>query len=175
MKLALIVLASILAVVVLRKLFWPATEIKLEGPVASWIIPDAWTLATGDLDGKPIVTRYRDGFTPLIGNPAYPKQLGIAIPLHSPREDGLRTNEEGNQLYEVEDEIRRIFAVANESLCVGVISTKGMREFILYTSNEVAALAKAKDLQKSIKHHQLQIIINHDPEWNVYKNLFSNK
>jgi hypothetical protein len=102
-------------------------------------------------------------------------QIGIAVPLKQPREDGLPTNEEGNQLYEIEDEIRRIFTPSNESLFAGIITTAGMREFFLYTSNPSAASDKAKLLADTIKHHQIQFVINDDPEWNVYKSFAVNK
>jgi thiamine monophosphate synthase len=73
------------------------------------------------------------------------------------------------ELGEIEDAILRRFTVGNESLFAGVITTGNMREFVLYTSDEVGAVAKAQQLAKEIRHHQVQFVVNDDPEWNVFK------
>lgn len=73
------------------------------------------------------------------------------------------------QLSDIEDEIRSTFTVANESLFAGVITTGGMREFVLYSSNAAAAAAKAESLIRATKHHEVQYIVRDDPEWGVYR------
>ena len=142
---------------------------QMEGPVSSWVVPDQWALASGTREGKPIITRFNMGLRALMGHPSFTKQIGIAVPFSHPRDDGLPASEEGQQLSDLEDEIRRRFTVGNESLFVGVITTGGMREFVLYTSNEVGAISKAQQLARETTHHEVQFVINDDPEWSVFK------
>jgi hypothetical protein len=142
---------------------------QVEGPISSWIIPDRWSVGRGDREGKPIITRFNKGLQTVVGHPSFKKQIGIAVPFTHPTEDGLPGSEERAQLSDLEDEIRQQFSIGNESLFAGVITTGGMREFVLYTSNEPGAVAKAQLLARDTKHHVVQYIVNDDPEWNVFK------
>lgn len=72
-------------------------------------------------------------------------------------------------LSDLEEEIRRWFTESNESIFAGVITGGGVREFVFYTSNEAAAVAKAEALAREIRHHQLRFSVSDDPEWKSYK------
>jgi hypothetical protein len=142
---------------------------QLEGPVSSWNIPESWSVGRGELHGKPLITRFNLSLRGAIGHASFHKQLGIAVPFNHQTENGLPENQEMKELGEIEDVILRRFTVGNESLFAGVITTGNMREFVLYTSDEVGAVAKAQQLVKEIRHHQVQFVVNDDPEWNVFK------
>src|SRR5205807_630881 len=106
---------------------------------------------------------------PLVGRAEYPNQLGIAVPFNRPTANGLPSSAESDQLNQIEDEISRRFSSGNESLLAGVITTNNMREFVLYTSNDGAAVEKARNLAKDIKSHKkshkIQFALHHDPAW----------
>lgn len=171
MKAAVIVGILIVVVAALLWMRKSPEQARLEGPVSSWKIPDSWSIGRGDRDGKPIITRFNLGLRPLIGNPAFKKQLGIAVPFTHPTDNGLPGSQESEQLYKLEDEIGRRFSAGNESLLAGIITTGNMREFVLYTSDESAAVAKAEQLAKDINHHTVQYVVNDDPEWKVFKQI----
>jgi hypothetical protein len=59
----------------------------------------------------------------------------------------------------------------NQSLFVGVITTSGMREFVLYTSDEEVATAKIRGLAERTTSHEVQFMVKEDAEWEVYKGL----
>ena len=135
------------------------------GPVKDWQIPESWSVGQGSVDGKIVITRFNLGLRPLVGRPEYPSQLGIAVPFNDRTENGLPTSAESEQLNQIEDEISRRFPVANESLFAGVITTNNMREFVLYTSNDLAATEKARQLVRDISTHKIQFALHHDPSW----------
>lgn len=118
-----------------------------------------------------MVTRINRGLDAVAGHSLFPTQIGIAIPLNQPRPDGLPDGEEQKVLYQIEDWIRAELAAENRSLFVGVITTSGMREFVLYTSDEEAATEKIRNLVDRTKSHEVQYIVKDDAEWAVYKAL----
>jgi hypothetical protein len=171
LRIAMVVGILIVAVVILWKRGASRKQERFSGPISSWRITDSWSIGHGDHDGKPIITRCNMGLWPAVGNAAFAKQLGIAVPLNHPTADGLPEAEESAQLYDLEEEIGRGFTVNNESLFACIITTGNMREFVLYTSNEAAAGVKAEQLAREIKHHEIQYVLNDDPGWNVFKQL----
>jgi hypothetical protein len=168
-KAALLLAILVVLVLVLWKRGTVQQKAQLEGPVSSWVFPDQWSIAKGMRNGKPIITRFNVGLRAVMGHAPFGKQVGIAVPLSHPTDNGLPGSEESRQLSDLEDEIRRRFSVGNESLFAGVITTGGMREFVLYTSNEVGAVAKAQQLARETTHHQVQFVVNDDAGWDVFK------
>jgi hypothetical protein len=138
------------------------------GPISTWKIPEKWSIGPGTQDGRPIFTRFNAGLKPYAGRPEFSHQLGIAVPLKNPTPDGLPTQAEAEQLNQIEDEMGRLLLAGNESLLAGVITTNGMREFVLYTSDPAAAMAKAADLARRVHHHEVQFVMNDDPEWKAF-------
>lgn len=161
----------VVAAVILSKRGGVRKQGQIKGPISSWRLTDSWSVAHGDRDGKPIITRCNMGLLPVIGHAAFKKQLGIAVPLTHPTETGLPEAEENRQSYNLEEEITRRFTGKNESLFACTITTGNMREFVLYTSDKDAAVVKAEQLARDINDHKIQHIVNDDPEWNVFKQL----
>lgn len=69
----------------------------------------------------------------------------------------------------MEEEIRRRFTEGNESIFAGVITGGGVREFVFYSSNEAAAVAKPEARVREIRHHELRFSVRDDPEWKSYR------
>ena len=112
-------------------------------------------------------SKYRSKKT--AGHPEYSHQVGIAVPLNKPNEHGFPQNEEFDQLNEIEDLISKRLEVDNESLLVGILTTDGMRGFVLYTSDPAAIKTKFEELSGLIQSHELQLMIQLDKAWSVYK------
>ncbi len=160
------------AFVLWRLLLARVPEARLEGPVSQWVIPEAWSVGMGTYEGKPIVTRFNKGLRALIGNPAFAKQLGIAVKFNEPDERGFPPAKENPELDEVEAKIvRRFGGTGNETLLAGAVTTGGMREFVLYTSNAEAASKIAQGIVDETRHHTVQFVVNDDAAWNVYQQL----
>ena len=150
---------------------WPFRR-KKEYPSRSEIRPEeAWQVADGTYEGKVIITRFNRAFDALAGHPELPHQVGIAVPFRDPQPTGLPTVAEGAELQELEDELRQAIEVDNESFLVGVITTAGMREFVLYTSDVEGVKARFHEWGQRVTSHEPQIMIQTDPDWSVYRGL----
>jgi hypothetical protein len=147
----------------------------MSGPIATWSIPESWSVGQGERDGKAIFTRFNMGLRPVIGHPSFGKQVGVAVPLNHPTADGLPTSSETDELNAIEDELAAKLTSANESLFAGVVTTSGMREFVFYTSDASGAVQKATEVAAGIHHHKLQIVTHEDPQWENFKTLAPRK
>ena len=128
-----------------------------------------WAVAQGTHNEKPLFVRYNTDAKRLIGHPEYAHQVGIAIPLHNPDQAGLPNNEEMDQLNEIEKMLIKQLESDNESLLVAVITTNGMRELILYTSDPMQVKEKMSKIKERDLSHELQMMIQPDKDWVILK------
>src|SRR3954462_15196133 len=98
MKTALALGILIVAGIVLAQKAKEEKQVRTEGPIASWVIPEAWSIAQGKSAGKPIVTRFNLALRSVIGHASFQKQLGIAVPFIRPTETGLPDSKESAAL-----------------------------------------------------------------------------
>jgi hypothetical protein len=132
---------------------------------------DTWQVAQGEYNGKPIYIRIRIGLIDAVAHPQYPFQVGIATPLINPTSEGLTTNEEANELFQVEDLLQSLFENNEHGVFVLTITTNGMREFVFYVSEwkpEVYA-QKVKEINSQFKERELQFMIQEDQSWDTFK------
>src|SRR4051812_29506192 len=96
-------------------------------------LPDGpWTVASGDSEGAPLFIRLNTGAATVARQPTLAHRVGIAIPLLAPDEDGLPAAEESATLTRIEASIERALRVGEETILAVVLTTGGMREFVLY-------------------------------------------
>ena len=130
-------------------------------------IPDEWELSAGELDGKPIVTRFRIGARPWVGSADYPIQIGVAIPFLQPNDQGMPVGDEVAQLEAFEDAL--IERAGTQAVFVGVLTTGGMREFVLYTGSGDWIPAFHQDLIAAMPTHEVQVMAQTDPKWATFR------
>jgi hypothetical protein len=112
-------------------------------------------------------TIYRD----IMGVIGYEHQVGIAVPLRIQELSGLPSSEEFEELNSIEDSICGLLEIERESLFVAAISTGGMREFVFYTRSPELVKQKFQQLQSTISSHGIQLMIQLDRDWKIYKRL----
>ena len=112
-------------------------------------------------------TAYRN-FRGVIG---YEHQVGIAVRLICPEPSGLPSSTECRDLDAIEDAICDLLEAGAESLFVAVITTSGMREFVLYTRSPEQVKQKFEELRSRVKSHEIQLMIQPDKDWKVYARL----
>lgn len=134
--------------------------------LADWPAEDRWTIAKGENDGKPILVRVNSTAKEYAGHPELPVRLGIAIPLHAPREDGLPNPTELEQLGDIENRLHA--EVAKAGRVVLVITTGGMREFVSYVRAPDAAERIVQSVQAGTTTHEVQHYAASDPKWELY-------
>ena len=149
---------------------WPLGR-KRYPPKAQLQLQEAWSFAQGEYRGKPLITRCNTGLTEIAGHPEYAHQVGVAVPLKHPTPQGLPTREEAVELDAIEDLLAQSLQENNQSLFAAVLSTGGMREFVFYTSDQEYVKWKFEEIRQSIHTHQIQLMIQSDPTWSVYKQL----
>ena len=132
-------------------------------------VQQSWSMFQGEYDGKPLLARANVALKPFVGHPNYLHQVGVAVPFHTPDENGFPTSEEAAELMDIEDKICAELEVGNESLFAAVITTGGMREFVFYTSNPKKVELKLKALRDTIASHDVQRMIKDDKDWSVYR------
>ena len=128
-----------------------------------------WTFIEGLHEGHPMTVRLNTSLREVIAHPDYPLQVGITVPMHLPRENGMPGADESADLKKIEDELYLALLPKNESLFALVITTNGMREFVFYTSNDGAVREKVNDIRDQIFTHTIQLMIRPDPSWKVYR------
>ena len=162
----IILLAFITAAAILRR---KARAIYTVGPLRNWSIPKSWMVAEGRHDGKQVVTRFNVALRPIAGRDEFPDRLGIIAPVRTPDDRGFPNRAEIKQLDAIEELIDKRMSGNNESLIAGVVTSNGLREFVVYTSNVESAKKKADAIVNEVTTHQLQVIVRNDPQWRVYR------
>jgi uncharacterized protein DUF695 len=140
---------------------WPArNEIDGTGP---------WALAQGTQKGKPLFVRINEGLAPVAGHPEFSDQLGVAVQLREPTDEGLPEEAESAELNAIEDALCADLLPDNQSLLALVLTTDGAREFVFYTADKEAARRKATAVGRRIATHHLICRLRRDPEWRIFK------
>jgi hypothetical protein len=128
---------------------------------------DDWQLFQGSSDGRALFARFDKRAGRLANDPRYAIQIGVAVPFRAPDSHGLPNRQEIGQLEDFEDAL--IEKVAKKAVLVGVITTNGMREFVLYTGSGDWIPGFHEDLKATLPTHQVQVIAQTDPSWSVYR------
>lgn len=139
------------------------------------VIQEEWSVAHGQQGGKPLILRYNEALKKISGHPEYGFQVGIAIPLIDMDKNGLPTNSEAEKLSTIEDLLVDKFTEDKEAIFVGCITASTYREFVLYASTPEVIVSRYEDLKQQVKSHEIQMVINVDKDWRVFKRIFLEK
>jgi len=120
---------------------------------------------SGVHEEKPLIARFDTSGEQLKGR--YSIQVGVAIPFNDPTPEGMPTPEETAQLDAIETTLLR--KAHEQSVLVGVITTGGMREFVLYTNSSEWLEAFHEAMKTAVPTHPVHVIAKNDPDWAVYK------
>ena len=128
-----------------------------------------WLVAQGSNEGKPLIARINTSVNGFRGHPDLTYQVGVAIPLKLPDENGMPQKAEAEELNQIEDLVFDILEVQSRSVLVAVITTAGMREFVLYAVDPEEVKPNHMRLCKTATTgHEVQLMIQTDPKWTVF-------
>lgn len=127
---------------------------------------DRWVVAMGEYDGRPIVTRFDHGRRADARSGRFPFRIGVAVELTDPDERGFPGEDESARLAAVETEIETL--VDGRALLVGVITTNGTREWVLYAAEHAWVEQFHRALDDTVSTYDVQVMAEHDPSWGVY-------
>jgi hypothetical protein len=132
-------------------------------------IPEAWHVLEGQYDGRRMLVRLNAALTEAEGHPDYGFQLGVAVPLNDPLDDGWPTPEEDQQLEAIETRLQKELEETRRAVLAAIITTGGMREFVFYTSTRDWIEAWAPRFDQETEGHAIQVMVRPDSEWSVYR------
>ena len=118
-----------------------------------------------------MIVRCDVGQFPLSRHPAYGHQVGIAVPLLAPDDQGLPLPPELEMLERLEEDIVMTMCRDSTSVLVAVVTTSGMREFVLYTRSSESVKAHHVTIAQRYPTHDIQLLIQPDPDWQVFEML----
>jgi len=130
-------------------------------------IPNDWQLSVAVTEHGPMVIKHNQGFEDLLGHPEYPFQIGVAVPLHSPNENGLHDEEEGEQLGVIEDLL--VDSLQDDKLALYVFAqcSAGGKEWVFYTGDPIEAEKRIDAIKRKVASHIIQNIQQPDPNWEI--------
>jgi len=130
-------------------------------------VKEKWQIVQGERAGRPLIARFNAGAQHLAGSPRYGIQIGVAIPLRLPDSRGLPQGKEFDEINSIEETL--LAKVAGRALLVGVITTGGMREFVLYTGSGEWIRSFHEEMRAAITTHEVQVMAQADPDWSVFR------
>ena len=117
-------------------------------------------------DRDRMVARFNVDAATIAGEPDYGTQVSVVVPLHDPQDDGMPASAESMQLDAIERTIVEL--IAGQGVFVGVITTGGTREFVVYSTGADWIPGFADQLGQKIATHQVNITAQLDPSWILY-------
>ncbi len=104
---------------------------------------------------------------------SHPVRLQFRVKMQRPREDGLRSADEADALFSLEDRLVDVMRRNFEGLYVARAVAYGATEFFFYlpdTQREAGTRAAA--LLGGLEPYQLEFLAEDDPEWERYADLY---
>jgi uncharacterized protein (TIGR01619 family) len=98
----------------------------------------------------------------------YPMTAYLRIFMRSPREDGLSSQDEFDDLIGIEDMIAIKVVHKETTLYVGRVTSNGYRDFIFYTQSPTRFEIAAKEAMINFPLYQFELGIREDQEWQTY-------
>jgi hypothetical protein len=86
----------------------------------------------------------------------------------APDDEGLPGAEESSTLTRLEESIERALQVGEETILAVVLTTGGMREFVLYTEVPQKIEAGVSSVRADFPAYQVQFYIEPDSKWDGY-------
>lgn len=102
-------------------------------------------------------------------------RLQLRVKMLKPRPDGLRSDEETDALFALEDKIEKAIREGAEGIYIGRVVTQGFTEFIFYgPALQQPKLDAPGRLIGDVRPYELEGFTEPDPEWNKYSELYPN-
>jgi hypothetical protein len=132
--------------------------------------PEAWTVATGEYDGRPMLLRLNSALKSFAGDRRFPFHVGCTIPFTAPDDRGFPSVEESPELAKIEEGLISAFSANGNAIPAAVITTNGMRELVFYAAAHEPVVRDYERLRDRYVH-ELQMEVKRDPAWEVYRAL----
>jgi hypothetical protein len=152
----------------LAALFFMSMANSASIPTVEQIVQaDIWAVAKGTHHGKPLVIRYRSGFSVKPNITDYPKLIHVTW-RYKLSENGLPDNAASNEMAVFEDRLIGAAEPSGQAALVAVITNDGTREWVFYARN----VAKFGELLNAIPQesqaYPIKLTAETDSEWSFF-------
>ncbi|WP_316804539.1 DUF695 domain-containing protein [Pedobacter nototheniae] len=97
-----------------------------------------------------------------------PVLIWISIKMKAPRADGLSSNEESEQLYEIEDHLAAQLKNKFDSIYIGRLTSEGNRDLYFYFDDSLLYDKAIADVMVNYPTYEYDFGTKEDPQWSVY-------
>lgn len=94
----------------------------------------------------------------------------VSILMNTPKENGLSSNEESENLWEIEDQLTTSINSKHDVVYVGRLTNNGTRDFYFYFGNEIAMDKTVWDIMVKFPGYQYDVGIKENDHWDSYVN-----
>ncbi len=105
--------------------------------------------------------RFNEDPAVLAGAPDYPTLISVEVRLREPQLNGMPAGAEIQQLDLLESTI--IDLLDGRGVCASVITTGGIREFVIYSQGWDWIAAFEEQLRRTIHSHDVRVTEQHEP------------
>ncbi|MCW9013568.1 MAG: DUF695 domain-containing protein [Gammaproteobacteria bacterium] len=130
-----------------------------------------WSVYFRDYQGHPLSLRLNKNVEAYICHAKYIYQLTITVPLSTMDIDGYPYAEENRLLMELEALLQDRLETSSVSVFVAVVTTDGVRMFILYTFLPEYCEKMVKEINRDWVYHNLAAEIQQDEHWELLESL----
>lgn len=101
----------------------------------------------------------------------YHHLLGIQVVIKNPTEDGFYTEEERDQLFEIEDRIVSVYRAEAHAKHVASITSAGTRMLYFYAKDDEYLAGLVGKIASEFDDYQFNYLLEADAPWNFYFNV----
>jgi len=142
---------------------------KKKTPLPDSLPAGSWSVVQGSNQGNLLLARVRKGLGTIVGHAAYPFRVGVATRVRATAANGMPTPEENATLQDLEVRLCQALEGDREALFVVGLTTNGVKEWVLYTSDPEVTKRRMRDFAPTVSTHKLQMVIEQDKAWAVYR------
>jgi uncharacterized protein DUF695 len=128
-----------------------------------------WLLARGERDGFPMIVRMAAAYRGVGALTGYGHHIIVGTTFRAPTPAGFPSSEEGDDLQQFEERLCAAMESNNESLCVLVITNRGLRDFIFYTRDADGAKSRLDMTLAQLSGFKSHVVVERDEEWEIYR------
>jgi hypothetical protein len=129
---------------------------------------DTWSVATSEVDGKPLIFRIRTALPAFARQEEFPHLLAVAWPYESPAEHGMPSDEVVDRMSRLEDLLVEAFEGAGQAFLTVVATGNGVREWQWYARDPDGVMALVNDALGESEPFPVEFSIQDDPDWAGY-------
>jgi len=143
----------------------------MSGPIP---FTDSWAMAEGELDGFPLVLRFRDRLKSILGHPRLPNRLHVIWVYDSepvPGAHAMPSQELSDRMSELEDALTEALEERSLAVLTSVATSGGRREWTWYCADKETVQTAINDALAGSTVYPVRLRVSPDPTWSGYMSL----